>query len=104
MDTPRITINEKTFEPSPPTMQVWRRTVDFVNADKAQWTIDELGQRYLSYIVHAFNRPEVTAEGVENALLACDLIPTGAALANWVYLQIIPRLDKLPNGATPPGD
>ena len=101
MDTPKITIDGKEYEPAPPTMQVWRGTVDFLDADKSGWSLEDLGKRYVAYIVAAYNRPEVTAESVEKNLMAADLVPTGQALANWVYMQILAPLAKIPNADAP---
>lgn len=101
MDTPHIVIDGKTYEPAPPTMAVWRGTVDFMDIEKANWTLPDFGKRYIAYIVTAFNRPEVTAEAVEKNLLAADLVPTGNALMNWVYMQILEPLAKIPNAEAP---
>ena len=104
METPTITLDGKKFEPAPPTMQVWRGTVDFMDAEKSAWTLEDFGKRYVAYIVTAFNRPEVTAEAVEKSLLAADLVPLGNALMNWVYMQILAPLAQVPNGEAPEGD
>lgn len=101
METPSITIDGKTIEPTPPTMAVWRGTVDFMDAEKAGWTLEDFGKRYVAYIVTAFNRPEVTAEAVEESLLAADLVPLGNALMNWVYMQILAPLAQVPNADAP---
>ena len=104
MDTPTITIDDKKIEPAPPTMAVWRGTVDFMDAEKSGWTLEDFGKRYVAYIVTAFNRPEVTAEAVEKSLLAADLVPLGNALMNWVYMQILAPLAQVPNADAPEGD
>ncbi len=101
METPTININGRNIEPAPPTMKVWRGTVDFLGIDKTQWSVDDLGKRYAAYIVTAFNRPEVTAESLEENLLASDLIDVGNKLLNWVYLQMLPGLEQLPNESAP---
>lgn len=104
METPKISIDGKIYEPAPPTMKVWRETIDFLNADKTTWTLDDLGKRYAAYIVKAFNQRDVTMAAVEEHILAADLVPVGNQLMNWVYMQILEPLSKVPNGAAPSGD
>jgi len=101
MDTPKLKIKGKAYEPAPPTMRVWRLTADFDEQNKVDWEVKRLIDEYSVYIVEAFNRKEVTRESIEESLLASELIPFGNKLKEWVLVQVFESLVKIPKDEAP---
>lgn len=104
MDTPKIKINGKIVQPTPPKMKVWREFLAFFDEDKGKMTVEKFLSAHVALIVLAFNQPEVTTESLEDNLEIAGVVPLARQLFEWLQAQTFAKLVNLPNGETEAGE
>ena len=102
METPTITLKGKTYTAPAPKVKLWREVTRFKDkfSDKEQGDEEALSEME-RLIAAAFNRPEITAEVIEEELDLDEFVPLFYQIAGWVAEVVSRKMTELPNGIPP---
>lgn len=100
---PTIKIDGKEIKPAPPKMGVWRKFLEFYEKDNMElktMKLSEYTDTLINLVVIGFNKPEVTAEKVEELISLSELRPLILKIFRWLQQVFFLGLEALPNEET----
>mgnify|MGYP006873135738 CR=1 FL=1 len=95
METPKITIDGKSYGAKRPTAGAVRALIERDAADRANMTVADMLGSHIETLAKGYG---LEASAIERMDIA-DIVPAYQAYAKWALGLVFSKLDKLPNAA-----